>query len=165
MDSVEKRVGHWSGDGSFLFRCGQWSGKTAQSHATEAVLNAVMLASRDSRLGKLSPITRTALEEAWALQEVSGENAGGWKWQDFDLAPWESAESGYQGAAILALAVGSAPEGYANEPGVREHMERLGNYLRRGYCGAAFDEPALRLVGVVEGAGSAQRDREECADP
>ena len=134
MDSVEKRVGHWPEMAPFYSDATYGPGKTAQSHATEAVLNAVILASRDSRLGKLSPITRTALEEAWALQEVSGENAGGWKWQDFDLAPWESAESGYQGAAMLALAVGSAPEGYASEPGVREHMERLEDYLRRGFA-------------------------------
>ncbi len=134
MDSVEKRVSHWPEMAPFYSDAAYGSGKAAQSRATEAVLNAVILASRDSQLGKLSPITRTALEEAWALQEVSGENAGGWKWQDFDLAPWESAESGYQGAAMLALAVGSAPEGYASEPGVREHMERLGEYLRRGFA-------------------------------
>ncbi len=133
MESVERRVGHWPEMTPFYSDAAYGPGKTAQSHATEAVLNAVILASRDSRLGKLSPITRTALEEAWALQEVSGENAGGWKWQDFHLAPWESAESGYQGAAMLALAVGSAPEGYSSEPGTREHMERLGDYLRRGF--------------------------------
>ncbi len=135
MDSVEKRVGHWQEMTPFYSDGNNGPGKTAQSHATEAVLNAVILASRDSRLGKLRPITRTALEEAWALQEVTGENAGGWKWQDFYLAPWESAESGYQGAAMLALAVGSAPEGYASEPEVREQMERLVNYLRREYSG------------------------------
>jgi squalene-hopene/tetraprenyl-beta-curcumene cyclase len=134
MDSVEKRVAYWSEMAPYYSDAAYGSGKAAQSRATEAVLNAVILANRDSRLGKLSPITRTALEEAWALQELSGENAGGWKWQDFDLAPWESAESGYQGAAMFALAVGSAPEGYSSEPGVREHMERLGDYLRRGFA-------------------------------
>jgi squalene-hopene/tetraprenyl-beta-curcumene cyclase len=145
MDSVEKRVSHWQEMTPFYSDEGTGPGKTAQSHATEAVLNAVILASRDSWLGKLSPITRTALEEAWALQEVSGENAGGWKWQDFYLAPWESGESAYQGAAMLALAVGSAPEGYANEPGVREHMERLVNYLRRGYS----EQPLMSQLYVL----------------
>ncbi len=134
MDSVEKRVVHWSEMAPFYSDANYGPGKAAGSRATEAVLNAVILASRDSRLGKLSPITRTALDEAWALQEVSGENAGGWKWQDFGLAPWESAESGYQGAAMLALAVGNTPEGYSSEPGVREHMEQLEDYLRRGFA-------------------------------
>jgi squalene-hopene/tetraprenyl-beta-curcumene cyclase len=145
MQSVEKRVGHWSEMAPFYSDAVQGAGKTAQSHATEAVLNAVILASRDSRLGKLRPITRKALEEAWALQEVTGENAGGWKWQDFSLAPWESAESGYQGAAMLALAVGSAPEGYASEPGVREHMERLVSYLRREYS----EQPLMSQLYVL----------------
>ncbi len=145
MDSVEKRVGHWQEMSPFYSDAVNGPNKTAQSHATEAVLNAVILASRDSRLGKLRPITRTALEEAWALQEVSGENAGGWKWQDFHLAPWESWESAYQGAAMLALAVGSAPEGYANEHEVREHMERLVNYLRRGYS----EQPLMSQLYVL----------------
>jgi hypothetical protein len=35
---------------------------------------------------------------------------------------------------MLALAVGSAPEGYAREPGVHPHMERLEDYLRRGFA-------------------------------
>jgi squalene-hopene/tetraprenyl-beta-curcumene cyclase len=134
MDSIEKRVSHWSEMAAFYSDAINGPGKTAESRSTEAVLNAVILASRDSRLGKLSPVTRTAIDEAWALQEVTGENAGGWKWQNFHLAPWESAESAYQGAAMLALAVGGVPEGYSSEPGVREHMERLEDYLRQGFA-------------------------------
>ena len=134
MDSIEKRVSHWSEMAAFYSDAINGPGKTAESRSTEAVLNAVILASRDSRLGKLSPITRTALDEAWALQEVTGENPGGWKWQNFHLAPWESTESAYQGAAMLALAAGGAPDGYSSESGVREHMERLKDYLRREFA-------------------------------
>jgi squalene-hopene/tetraprenyl-beta-curcumene cyclase len=129
MDNVEKRVSHWSKISPFYTEAAG-PGKTAQSHATEAVLNAVILASYDARQGHLRPITRTALDAAWALQEKTG----GWKWQDFDLGPWEGAESSYQGAALLMLAVGAAPDGYASEPGVREYSERLRQYLRRGYA-------------------------------
>jgi squalene-hopene/tetraprenyl-beta-curcumene cyclase len=134
MDSVEKRVSHWPEMASFYSDAADGPGKTEQSHSTEAVLNAVILAGREQRSESLNPIARTAFDEAWSLQEQTGENAGGWKWQDFHLAPWESAESGYQGAAMLALAAGSAPGGYAGEPGVRGHMERLQDYLRRGYA-------------------------------
>jgi hypothetical protein len=134
MDSVEERVGHWSEMAPFYSDAADGPGKTEQSRSTEAVLNAVILAGREPRSGGLSPITRTAFDDAWSLQEQTGENAGGWKWQDFHLAPWESAESSYQGAAMMALAAGSAPGGYAGEPGVREHMERLEDYLRRGYA-------------------------------
>jgi hypothetical protein len=134
LDSVEKRVSHWSEMIPFYSDAANGPGKTAEAHATEAVLNAVILVSYDARQGHLRPITRTALNEAWALQEQSGEKAGAWKWQDFHLAPWESIESGYQGAALLMLEVGKAPDQYASEPDVREHVERLRQYLRRQYA-------------------------------
>lgn len=134
MDNVEKRVSHWSEMVPFYSDAANGPGKTAEARATEAVLNAVMLASYDARQGHLRPITRTALDAAWALQEKTGDKAGAWKWQDFHLGPWEAGESGYQGAAMLMLELGNAPDGYASEPGVREHVERLEEYLRREYA-------------------------------
>jgi squalene-hopene/tetraprenyl-beta-curcumene cyclase len=134
MDSVKKRVSHWSEMIPFYSDAVHGPGKTAESHATEAVLNAVILASYDARQGHLRAITRTAFNAAWALQEETGEKAGAWKWQDFHLGPWEAGESGYQGAALLMLEVGNAPDRYASEPGVREHSERLREYLRRQYA-------------------------------
>jgi squalene-hopene/tetraprenyl-beta-curcumene cyclase len=134
MDSVEKRVSHWSEMVPFYSDAQNGPGKTAEAHATEAVLNAVILASFDVRKGHLRPITRTAFNEAWALQEETGDRSGGWKWQDFHLGPWESAESGYQGAALLMVEAVNAPDGYAREPEVRRHLDRLGEYLRRQYA-------------------------------
>jgi squalene-hopene/tetraprenyl-beta-curcumene cyclase len=132
MDSVEKRVRSWTQMAPFYSdRDGR--DKAAQSRATEAVLNAVILASYDVRQGHLRPITRIAFDEAWALQERAGENAGGWKWQDFNLAPWESVESGYQGAALLAVQAENAPDGYAAEPVAAPHLERVREYLNREY--------------------------------
>jgi squalene-hopene/tetraprenyl-beta-curcumene cyclase len=109
-------------------------GKTAQSHSTEAVLNAVILASYDARQGHLRPITRTAFDAAWALQLQTGEDAGGWLWQDFHLAPWESEDSAYQGATMLLLEVGKAPDHYAKDPEVRKHTELLESYLHKHYA-------------------------------
>ena len=134
LESVEKRVSHWSEMVPFYSDAANGPGKTAEAHATEAVLNAVILASYDARQGHLRSITRTAFDEAWALQEETGEKSGAWKWQDFHLAPWESIESGYQGAALLMLEVGKAPGRYAREPEVSQHVERLRQYLRRQYA-------------------------------
>jgi hypothetical protein len=134
MDSVEKRVSHWSEMVPFYSDAKSGPGKTAEAHATEAVLNAVILASYDARQGHLRPITRTAFDEAWALQEKSGDRTGGWKWQDFHLGPWESAESGYQGAALLMVEAVNAPDGYAREPEVRQHLDMERDYLRRQYA-------------------------------
>jgi squalene-hopene/tetraprenyl-beta-curcumene cyclase len=76
MDSVEKRVGSWSQMAPF-YSDGYGRDKAAQSRATEAVMNAVILASYDELQGYLRPITRTAFDEAWALQERAGENVAG----------------------------------------------------------------------------------------
>jgi squalene-hopene/tetraprenyl-beta-curcumene cyclase len=145
LDSVEMRVGHWSEMTPFYSDAVDGPGKTAESHATEAVLNAVILASVDAGQGQLRPITRTALDEAWALQETAGSNAGGWKWQDFNLAPWESAESGYQGAAMLAIAMGNAPDHYAADPSNSKHVQLLRDYLQRQYAA----QPVMSQVYVL----------------
>lgn len=134
LASVEKRVTDWSQMTPFYTDAEYGAGKAAQSHATEAVLNAVILSSYDAAHGHLSQVTRTAFNNAWALQEKAGENEGAWSWQDFHLAPWESPESGYQGAALMAIALGNTPEHYANEPVVREHRDQLQGYLRRLYA-------------------------------
>src|SRR5271156_2989967 len=132
MDSVEKRLRGWTRMAPF-YSDRDGPDKAAQSRATESVLNAVILASYDVGQGHLRPITRTAFDEAWALQEREGEDAGGWKWQDFNLAPWESVEGGYQGAALLAVQAEKAPDGYAAEPAVAPYLERLRDYLKREY--------------------------------
>lgn len=134
MNSLEKRVAHWAEMIPFYSDAKSGPGKTAESHATEAVLNAIMLASVDASQGHLRSITRTAFDNAWALQEDNGPLAGAWKWQDFHLAPWETSESNYQGAALLMVEALNAPDGYAREPEVRAHLDRLRDYLRANYA-------------------------------
>jgi squalene-hopene/tetraprenyl-beta-curcumene cyclase len=145
LASVEKRVGDWAEMVPFYSDEKYGAGKTAESHATEAVLNAVILASYDGSQGKVRPITRKAFENAWALQETSGPLAGAWKWQDFHLGPWESAESGYQGAALLMVEAVHLPGGFAREGSTREHLDRLREYLRRNYAA----EPVVNQLYVL----------------
>jgi squalene-hopene/tetraprenyl-beta-curcumene cyclase len=134
LDSVEKRVGDWAEMAPFYSDEKYGKGKAAESRATEAVLNVVILASYDAAQGQLRPITRKAFDEVWALQEADGPLAGGWKWQDFHLGPWESTESGYQGAALLMVEAVHLPGGFAQEPETREHLDLLRDYLRRNYA-------------------------------
>jgi hypothetical protein len=146
MDSVEKRVSDWSEMVPFYSEPRNGQDTLAESsRATEAVLNAVILASVDTWQGHLRPITRTAFDEAWALQEKTGDLSGGWKWQDFDLGPWESAESGYQGTALLMVTTVNAPDGYAKEPEVRSHLDRMREYLLRQYA----TQPILNQLYVL----------------
>lgn len=172
LDSVEKRVSQWSEMVPFYSDAKNGPGKTAEAHATEAVLNAVILASYDARQGRLRPITRTAFDEAWALQEQTGDKAGGWKWQDFHLGPWESSESGYQGATLLMLEAVNAPDGYAREPEVRSHLDRERDYLRRKYAAqplvnqlyilwASAKEPGLLTEGQRKALLAALRSQQQ----
>lgn len=132
-DSIETRVMQWVQMPPYYSEHAG-PGKAAQSRATEAVLNAVILADEDARQGSLRAVTRTAFDYAWALQQTSGPDAGGWQWQDFHLAPWETAESAYQGAALLAQKAENAPDGYAASPAAQPYLDRLWNYLQRGYA-------------------------------
>jgi squalene-hopene/tetraprenyl-beta-curcumene cyclase len=134
LASVEKRVSGWSAMAPFYPDEKYGPGKAAESRATEAVLNVVILASCDAAQGKLRPVTRTAFDNVWALQETSGPLAGAWKWQDFHLGPWESTESGYQGAALLMVETLALPGNFAREPATRAHLDALHSYLRRQYA-------------------------------
>lgn len=129
LSSIEKRVADWQQMRPYY----NDAEHAAPSHATEAVLNALILAKYSTEQPQLEPIARRAFDEAWALQQVSGENSGGWEWQDFHEAPWESPESAYQGAAMMAIAVGSMPVPYASDPAVRNHVEQLRQYLLLHY--------------------------------
>jgi squalene-hopene/tetraprenyl-beta-curcumene cyclase len=140
-DSVDKRVLQWTEMTPFYSDARNGAGKTAESHATETVLNAVILANYDTQLGHLRPVTRTAFDEAWSLQLDSG----GWRWQDFHLAPWESSDSAYQGAALLLLSAVNAPDGFATEPATRRHLDALDAYLRREFAA----QPLLNRVYIL----------------
>ena len=149
MDNVENRVTHWSDMLPFYSDAVYGEGKAAQSHATEAIQNAIILTSYDEQQGHLRPVTRTALDNAWALQEKSGELAGGWVWQNFHLGPWEGEESGYQGAALFLLTVEGTPNHYANETAVREHVQQLEGFLHAHYA----EQPVLNQMYVLWASG------------
>lgn len=145
MDSVEKRVSHWPEMIPFYSDEKSGPGKTVEAHATEAVLNSVILASYDTVQGHLRPITRTAFENLWALQQDNGEWNGAWIWQNFHLGPWEGEESGYQGAALIMAIVLNAPDGYAEQPEVVVQLDRLREFLRRGYA----SQPVMNQLYVL----------------
>ena len=149
LDSVTTRVGHWTEVGPFYPDERYGAPKTSQSRGTEAILNALVLARRDDRLGTLSDLTLRAFDHLWALQETSGSAAGAWPWLHFDLAPWESDEGPYHGAALAAVAVGLAPADYASRPDTQDRIARLGDYLRR----RLDDQPPFNRVMALWASG------------
>ena len=131
LDSVATRVSHWTEVAPFYPDERYGAPKTSESRGTEAILNALVLARRDAREGTLSDLALRAFDNLWALQETSGDAEGAWSWLHFNLAPWESDEGPYHGAALAAVAVGLAPADYASRPDVQERTAHLGDYLRR----------------------------------
>jgi squalene-hopene/tetraprenyl-beta-curcumene cyclase len=85
-----------------------------QSWGTEAVFNAVILAFDDNYQVRSSPsdATKQAFVNLWHTQVQSGDNKGSWEWLDFNEAPWGNSESRYFGAALAAIALGTAPGCY-----------------------------------------------------
>ena len=130
LESATTRVAHWAEIGPFYTDERNGAPKTSQSRGTEAILNALILAQHDARRGTLSDRTLHAFDNLWALQQTSGAAAGAWPWLHFNLAPWESDEGPYHGAALAAVAVGLAPDGYGARPDIQDNVARLGDYLR-----------------------------------
>ena len=128
LDNVKKRVLLWKDVGPFYSDQGY---KAAESRGTEAVLNALILASYDAQTGRLSDETRAAFDNMWALQLATGNEEGSWSWLRFDLEPWEANDSQYYGATLAAVAVGTAPENYRASPEIQSNLKRLREYLDR----------------------------------
>lgn len=119
--------------------------KTSESRAIEAVMNAVVLSRRDARAGHLSDDTRTALEVMWSLQMKTGPNNGAWTWLNFNYEPWESPNSPYYGASLAALAVGSAPGGYAASPEIQDRVTALRGYFARQHATVSLHNQLMGL--------------------
>jgi hypothetical protein len=135
-------------------------GKDVQSRGSEAVLNLLVLACEDARQNRQVPSgpTRRALDELWEAQRPDGA----WNWLDTGLEPYESADSVYYGAALAAMAVGTAP-GYAGgaDGTVSSGVGKLRSYLK---ANCADQNPYGRvwlLLASTRLAGLLSRDQIE----
>ena len=149
LDSIEKRVRMWKDVEPFYLDAKYGKGKEIESRNAESVLNAIILASYDTHLGRITETTRLAFDNAWALQSKDGPTAGAWVWQNFHYTPWESPESEYHGAALFAVAVGTAPafaknerlsvflngkaDKYRDDPKIAANLAALRGYLQSHY--------------------------------
>jgi len=132
LEQVTKRVRLWRDVEPFYPDQTRGLPKTSESRGTEAILNAAVLSARDASLGTLSDDTRQAFENMWALQFKTGEQAGGWAWLNFHNEPWEAPGSQYFGNSLAAIALGTAPGGYAALPANQDRVKALATALRGG---------------------------------
>jgi squalene-hopene/tetraprenyl-beta-curcumene cyclase len=128
VEDVRKRVRLWGQTGPY------YQGMFDESRGTEAVLNALILATYDARNGSLGADTRSAFDHMWLLQKTSGNQAGAWSWLQFRQEPWEAPDSVYYGACLAALAVGTAPDGYRDSAGIQPNLTRLRDYLNQTFA-------------------------------
>jgi squalene-hopene/tetraprenyl-beta-curcumene cyclase len=131
LANVTKRVLLWKEVAPFYHDQEDGPHKTAQSRSTEAVLNAFILANCDAQSGKRSQDELAAFANMWQLQQADGAAKGSWQWEIFDLKPWESRGSEYFGAALAAIAVGTAPGNYRDTPEIQNNLTMLSEYLQR----------------------------------
>jgi hypothetical protein len=143
LASIQKRVRMWNEVLPFYSDAVYGEGKAVESRDAESVLNAVILLGYDTR--HLDDTTGIALDNAWALQSKSGPDAGSWVWQNFDYTPWESKESQYHWAALMAEAVANAPDDYRANPEISGNLAALRVYLVSHYDA----QPLLNKVVVL----------------
>jgi hypothetical protein len=126
LDNVIKRVRLWKEVKPF------YGGANSEpSRGTEAVLNALILASRDGPNSAMSSDTVAAFANMWDVQVTGGTAKGSWQWIQFNNEPWEAHDSQYYGAAMAAIAVGSATAIYRSAPEAHRRIEWLREYLNR----------------------------------
>jgi hypothetical protein len=142
LADVEKRVRNWKDMLPFYSDEVYGTGKEIESRNAESVLNAVILSSYDRSQGRLSVLTQLAFDHAWSLQSKTGPDAGSWLWQNFEYTPWESKESQYHWAALMAIATATAPDDYASDPASAPHLQALSHYLQSHYA----DQPLLNKI-------------------
>lgn len=132
LASIRKRVAMWNQLPPFYSDAQFGAGKAEEARSTEAILNAIILLRYDTL--HLSSPTRAALNNVWALQLTSGPDLGSWKWLNLDLAPWETPDAQYFGAAMMAQAVSDAPDDYSKSGDIVGNLAALRLYLTRHYA-------------------------------
>src|SRR5438128_10319048 len=80
LADVVKRVRMWKDVEPFYPDQTRGLPKSSESRGTEAVLNALVLATRDRSAGVLSDDARQAFANMWPLQFTAGDLKGAWAW-------------------------------------------------------------------------------------
>jgi hypothetical protein len=161
LDQTRMRVNNWKelDTAAFGLYYDFSDRKKQESWGTEAVLNTVILAFHDYYQGRSSPsvVTKEAFSHLWETQVQVGDCKGTWDWLDFNLGPWEWSEARYFGAALAAIAIGTAPGYYTAgaDADTDAKVKLLQDYLKDGLPGQNLHNQvwglwaAAKVEGVV----------------
>ena len=161
LDNVTKRVRLWKEVEPFYSDADRGAYKTVESRGTESVLNALILSSRDAQTGQLSSDARTAFDNMWGEQQTAGDKKGAWLWLRFSNEPWEADDSGYYGATLAAVAIGTAPASYRSTPEIQNNIHLLRDYLNREYAAQTPINRAVLLWASAKLPGLIETDRKK----
>jgi squalene-hopene/tetraprenyl-beta-curcumene cyclase len=165
LDNVAKRVRLWKEVAPFYTDADRGVYKSVESRGTESVLNALILASNDASngvpSGHLDDDTRAAFENMWAEQQTTGSQKGAWLWLRFKNEPWEADDSDFYGAALAAIAVGTAPDNYRAKPEIQNNLKMLSEYLNRESAAQTLSNRAVLLWASAKVPGLIEADRQK----
>ena len=165
LDNVAKRVRLWKEVAPFYTDADRGVYKSVESRGTESVLNALILVSNDASngvpSGPLSNDTRAAFENMWSEQQTTGEQKGAWLWLRFKNEPWEADDSDFYGAALAAIAVGTAPENYRARPEIQNNLKMLSEYLNRESAAQTLSNRAVLLWASAKLPGLLEPERQK----
>ncbi len=143
LAEIAQRVDTWDNNEPLYAR------QEKQSRGTELVLDALVLAWADASQGRKEPSqpVQKALRHLWETQCPDGA----WDWLDLGSEPDESRDSRYYGAAMAAIALGTAPglaQGLQAESAgsASSHLGKLRLYLNGNYAGQNLYNRAWMLL-------------------
>lgn len=131
----------------------RWEGgKKSPGNAYDPVVVGAALAFNDVQTsGELSDTTCKTLDTMWDTQREDG----GWNWAKCGWAPMEIDD--HYGVTLAALAVGIAPDNYAETEAAKKGMEKVKRYLKNNPAPSLHHRimiswGALRVEGLMEPA-------------
>jgi len=104
---------------------GRWEHEGPRWDAEVVMTGAVLALNDSATTGKLHAATRNALGRMWKLQRADG----GWTWLKCHWPPMENDDD--FAIPVAAIALGAAPENYAQSPEAVQGLEKLRGYLQK----------------------------------
>jgi squalene-hopene/tetraprenyl-beta-curcumene cyclase len=92
--------------------------------SVETIMAAMFVREREAQ--------HSTFSQLWSLQQTDGALRGGWQWYDANLDPWETPPQFRYGAALAALAIGSAPREIRETPDAQQRVRTLVEFLNDG---------------------------------